>query len=62
MAKHFEVLSLELGDRLPSGEGLRHRLAVELIQVRLVVEGLEVGRAACHAEENDPLGLGCKLR
>ncbi len=51
----LELLSLQLGDGLALGEGLRHGLAVELVELRLVVEGLEVGGSARHAEENDAL-------
>ena len=52
---------LELGKLLSLGEGLGHGLAIELGQFRLVIEGLEVGRAARHAEVNDPLGLGWEM-
>ena len=58
----LELLSLQLGDRLSLCEGLRHGLSVELIELGLVVEGLQVGRAACHGEENDPLDFGIMVR
>ena len=53
----LQLLALELGDRLPLGERLGHRLAVHLGQLRLVVERLQVRRPAGHAQEDDPLGL-----
>ena len=52
---------MQLGNRLAIGERLRHRLAVELGQTRLVIERLKMGRPASHAEKNHPLGLGCKI-
>ena len=39
-----------------------NRLAVERIQVRLVVEGIDVARTAVHEEEDDRLRLGTLLR
>ncbi len=35
--------------------------AVEIIELGLVVEGIDVGRSAIHEEEDDALGLGQKL-
>ena len=43
---------------MPLGERLGHRLAVHLGQVGLVVERLQVRRAAGHVQVDDPLGLG----
>ena len=48
---------LKLGELLPLGERLGERLAVELLQLGLVVEALELRRAARHAEVDHPLGL-----
>ena len=56
VALDLELLPLELGDRLSLGERLRHRLAVHLVERRLVVERLEVRRSARHAEEDHALG------
>ena len=52
-----ELGALELGDRLALGERLRHRLAVHLGQLRLVVERLQVRRPAGHVQVDDALGL-----
>ena len=57
MAKNPESLTLQLGDGLPLGEGLGHGLAVHLVELGLVVKGLEVRGSARHAEKNHPLGL-----
>ena len=51
----LQLLALELRDRLALGERLRHRLAVHLGELRLVVERLQVRRAAGHVEVDDAL-------
>ena len=48
---------LELRDLLALGEGLRKRLAVEALEDGFVVEELQMGRAAGHAEEDHPFRL-----
>ena len=60
-AETLELLILQLGNRLALGERLRHRLAVELGQARLVIKRLQMGRPTGHAEKNHALGLGCKI-
>ena len=57
-----ELLPLKLGDLLPLGDRLRHRLAVQFGQLRLVVEGVEVRHAAGHVEPDDPFGSRFKMR
>ena len=61
-AEALEFCVLQLGYRLAFCERLRHRLAVQSRQFRLVIERLQVGRPAGHAEKNHPLGLGRKMR
>ena len=61
-AAGLEHRVLELGDLLALRERLRERLAVQALQHRLVIEELEVGRAAGHAEEDHPLGLHRQVR
>ena len=51
----LQRLPLELGDLLPLGEALRHRLAIHGGELRLVVEGVEVGHTAGHVEPDHPL-------
>src|SRR5439155_8140417 len=51
-----------LRDRLPLRERLRHRLAVELVELRLVVERFEVARPAAHVQEDHALRLGRVVR
>ena len=51
----LERLPLELGDLLPLREALRHRLAIHGGELRLVVEGVEVGHTAGHVEPDHPL-------
>ena len=57
-----QLRPLELGDRHALGERLGHRLAVHLGQRRLVVERLQVRRAAGHVEIDDPLDLGREVQ
>ena len=57
-----QLLPLELGDRHAAGERLGHRLAVHLGQGRLVVERLQVRRAAGHVQVDDPLDLGGEVQ
>ena len=45
-----ELGTLELGELLAFGERFRERLAVELVQFRLGIEGFQVRGAAGHAE------------
>ena len=59
---HLELLALELRDGLALGEGLRHGLAVQFIELRLVVEGLEVGGSAGHAKEDHALDTLLMMR
>ena len=47
---------------LPHGERLGKGLAVQPLEGRLVVEGLELRGAAGHAQVNDPFGLDRKVR
>ena len=54
---HLQLRALELGDRLALRERLGHRLAVEFVELRLVVERLEVARPAGHVQEDDALRL-----
>ena len=53
-----ELAALELGDLLALGQALRHRLAVHLRQLRLVVERFQVRRAAGHRQPDDALRPG----
>ena len=57
-----ERLVLELGELLPLGERLGERLAVELLEPRLVVEALELRRPARHAEVDHPPRLDREVR
>ena len=41
---------------------VRHRLAVQLLQLGLVVEGVDLRRAADHEEEDHGLGRGLEIR
>ena len=52
-----QLLPLQLGELLPLGDRLGHRLAVELFQQRLVIERVEVTHSAGHVEPDDALGL-----
>ena len=52
-----QLPALQLRDLLPLRERLRHRLAVHLGQLRLVVERLEVRGPARLIQEDDALGL-----
>ena len=51
-----ELLPLQLRKLLPLREALGHRLRVHLLELGLVVEGLEMQRAARHRQPNHPLG------
>ena len=57
-----EDLVLELGELLPLRERLGERLAVQLLEPRLVVEALELRRPAGHAEVDHPPGLDRQVR
>ena len=59
-AKHLSFLALELGDRLPFGERLGHRLAVQFGELGFVVERFEVRRAAGHVRKITRLAFGGK--
>ena len=51
------------GEQLGAGaEAATKGLAVVLEQLRLVIEGVDVGRASAHAEEDHPLRLRRKVR
>ena len=56
-AKDLELvgLALELGNLLVLGDRLRHGLAVQFCQPRLIVECFQVGGSTRHAQDNDPL-------
>ena len=56
-----QLLSLELGNLLSSGERLRHRLAAHVGELRLVVERLEVRRPAGLIQKDDALRLRRKV-
>ena len=56
-AAGFEDLALELGELLAFGEGFGEGLFVECLEFGFPVEGLELGGAAGHAEEDDALGF-----
>ena len=49
--------TLQLRDLLPLRERVRHRLAVHLRELRLVIPRLQVRRPARHREPDDALGL-----
>ena len=49
------------GLALVIGDGARQRLAVVLLQHRLVIEGVHLRRAAVHEQENNVLGLGLEI-
>ncbi len=53
-----QLLALKLGDGLPFGVRLGHRLTVKLVQRRLVVERFEMRRPTGHAQKNHALRLG----
>ena len=57
-----QLRALKLGDRHALGERLGHRLPVHPGQCRLVVERLQVRRAAGHVEVDDPLDLGSEMQ
>ena len=48
-AKANQLLPLQLGELLPLGQALGHRLAVHLGELGLVIEGFQMRRAAGHA-------------
>src|SRR5207237_10553712 len=51
------------GEQLGEGRARAgHRLAVEVLELRLVVEGVHVGRRPFHAQEDDVLGAGREVR
>ncbi len=52
-----EFVALELGELLPFRKRFRKRLAVELVQLRLRVEGFQMRRPAGHAEMDHTLRL-----
>jgi hypothetical protein len=58
----FEILALQLRDGLAFCKGFRHGLSVELGEFGLVVEGFEMGRAACHVEMDDAFCLRDAVR
>ena len=47
-------LALQLGNRLALGDAFRHRFAIHLAQLRLVIERLQMTRAAGHAQVDHP--------
>ena len=57
-AARLERYSLKLCQLLACGDGVRKGLAVQAPELGFPVECFQMGRAACHAEENDPLGAG----
>ena len=54
----LEMLALQLCDGLTLGEGFGHRLAVEFVQLRLVIKVLLMRGASGHGQENDPFDVG----
>ena len=64
-AHALELLALKLRDALILHQALRHRLAVQLVQLWLRIKQIELRGPARHEEKNDPLGarremqLGC---
>ena len=50
-----QFLTLQLGNLLAFGERLRHGFAIEFRQLGLVVKRLQMRRATCLVEEDDPL-------
>ena len=61
-AEAVQLLPLELRDLLALGDALRHRLAVHLGELRLVVERLQVRRPAGHRQPDDALRLRREVR
>ena len=61
-ASGFEDLALELGELLAFGEGFGEGLFVEFFEFGFPVEGLELGGAAGHAEEDDAFGFDGEVR
>ena len=61
-AEANQLLPLQLGDLLALGQALRHRLAVHLRQLRLVVERLQMRRPARHGQPDDALCFWRKMR
>ena len=50
-----QLLALKLRDRLSLGEGFGHRLAVQLCELRPIVERFQVRRPSRHVKEDDSL-------
>jgi hypothetical protein len=47
---------------LAADDRRRQRLAFEFLQLRLVIEEVELAGGACHEYVNDAFGLGCEMR
>ena len=64
LVRRAQQLRMPLDEREPLAleEFLRARLAVALRELRLVIEQLQLRRAAGHVQENDLLGPGRKMR
>ena len=68
LAARAQHLRRRLGERVHEGEALAldefggNRLAVQLGQLRLVVEQLQLTRRTGHEQEDDVLGLGGEVR
>src|SRR5439155_8079327 len=52
----FQFRVLQLSQLLAFGERLRERLAIEFLELGLVVEAFQMRRPARHAEVNDAFG------
>ena len=57
MPLNLQCRSLQLSDRLPGGERLRHRLTVHFVKLRFVIERLKMRWSSSHAEEDHPFSL-----
>jgi hypothetical protein len=62
VALNLKSLSLELCDGLALGEGFRHGLPVQLIELWFVVESLEMRWSTCHTEKDDAFCFGRVVR
>ena len=57
-----ELLTLKLSDLLALRYRFRHFLAMQLGQLRFVIEGVDVCHATGHVEPYNPLGSRFKMR
>src|SRR5690349_1131194 len=56
--KTVELRPLQLRDLLAAGDRLRHRLAIHLVQERLMVERIEMAHPASQVNPDNPMHFG----